>query len=213
MHSTAVSQAADAEADTSPRAKSYFMAALLLLISPLFIILYQSYLMESGTSVRLPVQLSVTQHSTKPVLITPLNSIDTNKVTGHNQFKIGSEIFVFLSPGPEDIWYPYAISKVSAAQECTIKSCLVLTGRVRNVEENVLHILYQYENSKVPELALKSLNANNTDKFEIVLSVGRDGGARVSQYLLNGNQLPQPKISMPELLGFSQITASAAPAR
>lgn len=189
-------------ANSLPRTKQYIMAGLLLLIFPLLIIVFQSYRMESGTMVRLPAQIN----SAKPILTTPLNMVDTTKVTGHNHFKVGSEIFVFLSPGPNDIWYAYAVSKTASAQECKIQSCLVLSGRVSGQMGNTLHILYNYENYNAPQLT-------TPQKLEIVLSVGRNGSARVHQFLQNGEVLPQPKISMPELLGLIQSTASAAPAR
>ena len=187
---------------TLPRTKQYIMAGLLLLIFPLLIIVFQSYRMESGTMVRLPAQIN----SAKPTLTTPLNTVDTTKVTGHNRFKVGSEIFVFLSPGPNDIWYAYAVSKTPSAQECKIQSCLVLTGRVSGQMGSTLHILYNYENYNTPQLT-------KAQKLEIVLSIGRNGSVRVHQLLENGEVLPQPKMPMPELLGLIQSTASAAPAK
>ncbi len=196
-----------------PRPRSYFLAGLFIMIAPLLVLAFQTYRMESGTQLRLPAQINLIKPLSKYVLTTPLNTIDTRKVTGHNHFKIGQDIFVFLSPGPNDIWYAYAVSKGSSSQECKVQSCLVLTGKVRKIDQSTLHIRYQYEDYTLSRSALKSLGESQTEAFEIILSVGRDGSARVRQLLQNGTIVPQPNIPIPELLGLSQSMASGAPAK
>ena len=128
--------------------RRYIVAGLMLAALPFLAVLHQSYKIDHGTPLRLPVQITRVQDQgffPKLSLRTSLNHISTNSVAGENHFVPGRPVFVFLAPGPRDIWYPYAVSKKPPQRNCEQPDCLVLRGKVKSVEQDRLSIRYQYE--------------------------------------------------------------------
>ena len=203
------------------RVKPYMFVGIFLTLLPLLLVFYHAQRMVSGTIVRLPVhvkavnaaQLDLTKFGANYRLTTPLNSIDTDMVTGQNSFSVNTPIYVFLSPGPNDIWYAYSISKHPPQHGCQLTSCLVLKGRVQAVDGHNIDVHYQYEDFAAPPYTAKKLKGMSAHNSELVLSIGANGRAVLRALILDGENIAQPKILIPELLGLTHNIASAAPAR
>jgi len=93
---------------------------------------------------------------------------------------------VFLSPGPNDIWYPYAVSKRPPAQKCALNDCLVLSGEIMAVARDHLQIKYQYEHYVPTTEMLEQILSQPLSKTEVSLSIGKDGRAIVRTLHING---------------------------
>ncbi len=194
----------------------YIFAGMALSILPVLLILHQSYKIGHGTTLRLPVQISRVQDQgffPKLALTTPLNQISTKSVAGENHFIIGKKIFVFLSPGPNDIWYPYAVSRRQPKANCQQPDCLSLSGMVTDIFEDKLSIRYQYEDFTPSPAILAKMPEANAYNAEVSLSVGKDGRSTVRALHIAGQTLNQRKIVMPVEFGFTHNGDSAAPAK
>ena len=204
----------------------YIATALALLVLPFLAITYQASRIENGTTIRLPVKIGALHPETgkyfhndtfkrfsKINLKTPLNTIDTTHVTGHNNFKKNQTVFVFLSPGPNNIWYPYTLSKQQPKQSCHIKTCLVLRGHVRAQHGDILTIRYQYEVFSPTAKIEQELAKYGDENLELILSVGANGHSTVRALNIAGETFPQRKLRMSALLGFTHNIANAAPVR
>lgn len=202
----------------------YMLAGLALLILPFLAIAHQSYRIDSGVLIRVPVEIGPIEissshfGSTETVdlfsqtrLTTPLNRISTKIMAGHNFFRAEEPVFVFLSPGPSDIWYPYAVAKRPPVRGCHIQSCLVLSGHIQSVEQDILNIRYQYESFVVSPKMAETLARPVQKNAEVLLSVGQDGYMTVRSLLIDGEILRQRTMPMSALLGLSHSTANAAP--
>lgn len=209
---------------TRTSAGRYMLAGLALLILPFLAIAHQSYRIDSGILVRLPVEIGpieiksghlgaseTVELFSQTRLTTPLNRISTKIMAGHNFFQADEAVFVFLSPGPSDIWYPYAVSKRPPTQGCQAHSCLVLSGHIQSVKHDILNIRYQYESFVLSPQMAKTLAQPIQKSAEILLSVGQDGHTSVRSLLIDGQTLRQRTMPMSALLGLSHSTANAAP--
>ncbi len=202
--------------DMKAYTKRYFLAGIALLLMPILAIIFHSYRIESGTTIRLPVVIEKSGPNplfTEYTLTTPLNIISTKMVAGHNRFKDGKSIYVFLSPGPMNIWYPYAMASTPPQNGCQIQACLILSGHVRAVDNDNIHIRYQYEDFIPSKILQQKLDQSSTENAELILSVGQNGRAIVRTVVLDGQDTPQRKMPIPELLGLTQSGASMAPIR
>jgi len=193
----------------------YFLAGLLLSALPFAAMYVQSKRVVSGTLLRLPVTMERVENrafTPQIKLNTPLATIDTNIVAGDNNFTDGGQVFVFLSPGPNAIWYPYAVSHRAPRQSCKEMDCLVLSGRVENVAQGQLTIGYQFENY-VPgaDMLARIPDFNKGGRGELSLSVSADGSATVRALHLGGETITQPIIPL-TLDGLIHSGASKAPA-
>lgn len=204
-------------------AKRYLLVALAFLVLPVLAIFNQTYRSDNGTLIRLPVQIGELQprefnNNYIPTKLFPtvglnthLNRISTKNLTGHNIFKAKEQVFVFLSPGPNDIWYPYAVSKRAPKSGCYVTSCLILSGRVVSTEQDVLNIRYQYEEYiPNPEMVV-TFKGLQTANAELLLSVDRNGRTMVRALNVGGKQIDQRKLPIDALLGLTQRIASTAP--
>ncbi|PHR90894.1 MAG: hypothetical protein COA69_14375 [Robiginitomaculum sp.] len=213
---------------TRVSAGRYMLAGLALLILPFLAIAHQSYRIDNGILVRLPVEIGPIEIKSGRLgagetvklfsqtrLTTPLNRISTNIMAGHNFFRAGEAVFVFLSPGPSDIWYPYAVSKRPPAQGCQAHSCLVLSGHIQSVDQDILNVRYQYEafvvSPQMVETLAQALARPDHKSAEVLLSVGQGGHTTVRSLLIDGQTLRQRTMPMSALLGLSHSTANAAP--
>lgn len=197
----------------------YILAGIMIITLPLAAILYQSYRIGNGILMRLPVQISRAQPvnfwdmSPKVRLTTSLNTIKTRSVAGQNNFMPNDKVFVFLSPGPNHIWYPYAISTRPPEQGCQVNECLALSGKIQSVRQDAIDIRYQYEYlAPSPELLQKLAYSHETDA-EITLVVGKDGRSTVRALHIDGQTLNQRKIEISTLPGFTQNVESKAPVK
>ncbi len=196
--------------------KRYFLVGIALLLMPILAIIVHSYRIESGTAIRLPLVIEKTKSNrlfTEYTLTTPLNIISTKMVAGHNRYRAGKNIYVFLSPGPMNIWYPYAIASTPPQNSCRIQACLVLSGHVHAIDNDNIHIRYQYEDFIPSKILQQKLQQSSTKNAELILSVGQNGHAIVRTVVLGGQDMPQRKMPIPELLGLTQSGASMAPIR
>ena len=195
----------------------YIMAGLLILLVPFFAIAYQSYRINYGITMRLPVKISYSEHKSalnifpQIKLSTPLNTISTANVAGQNVFLAEDNVFVFLSPGPDNIWYPYAVSKRPPEQGCQVDECLVLSGEIAEAQSGTIQIHYQFEDFVPSDQILQMIRYKMPRHSEITLVIGKDGRAAVRSLHLDGQTLNQRKMDMPALFGFIQSIASKAP--
>ncbi len=197
----------------------YFLAALLLSALPITAMFIQSSRVANGTELRLPVTMErVENRAFTPQirLQTPLNTIAVDSVAGDNNFVQGGRVYVFLSPGPSAVWYPYAVSRRAPQRGCETADCLVLSGRVTRVAQNKIEIAYQFENYVPGKAVLVKLPEHNKGynkggRAELSLSVGKNGRAYVRALHLGGETISQPIIPL-TLDGLIHRGASKAPA-
>jgi len=197
----------------------YLLAALLLTALPFLAMYIRSLRVENGTELRLPVSMErVEDRAFAPQiwLQTPLNTIAIKSVAGDNNFVEGGRVFVFLSPGPSAVWYPYAVSRRAPQKGCEITDCLVLSGRVATVKQNEIDIVYQFENYVPSKAVLAKLPETNNGyskgaRAEVSLSVSKDGRAYVRALHLGGETISQPTIPL-TLDGLIHRGESKAPA-
>lgn len=223
-----------ADAGEAASFKRYVFVALALLVLPFLAIFHQSQKVNNGTLIRLPVNIGAlqtgqmgqagqmgekntyiaTQLFSTVELSTPLNRISTTNLTGHNVFKPGEKVFVFLSPGPNDIWYAYAVSRRAPKSGCYVSSCLILSGRISSVEEDRLNIRYQYEDYiPTPEMTDILARRSYYSENEVFLSVGRNGHTTVRALNIDGQRIDQPNLPIEALFGMIQRIASNAPTK
>lgn len=209
----------------------YVAAGLLLLLLPLFLTSYHAQQIKNGTTLRLPVTLKpqigpnykMTEIFSKYRLSTPLNRLSTADMAGQNHFRAQDPIFVFLSPGPSDIWYPYAVFKAPSGQACPLSDCLIVKGRVLSRVGDDMNIRYQFENYVPPHKTQMALDGATQTKASsvsantqsLLLSINAKGQARLMSMIIEGQEYPQPLGGLLDplaaLLGLSNNTANAAP--
>jgi len=148
------------------------VAGLLLFALPAFAVTTKHQKLHEGTSLRLDItniELDTSGLVPRIVISTPINQISTSQLTGENKFVVTDHAYVFLSPGPIDIWYPYAISKRPPAIDDTANSQLVLAGKVTNITRDSLAITYGFETFYPPSTIAISNNAKHIGHIEIVI--------------------------------------------
>lgn len=195
-------------------ATRFALAALLLLALPLSAIAYQTYRIDTGTQITLPLEIrSIDEEALIPKmsLATPLNAIDLSLVAGANNFRTGQHVFVYLSPGPYNIWYPYTLARRKPEAGCDVTMCMILNGKVTGLDGQILKISYNYEDYVPAPAVLEKYKSSISSTKQITLAVGRDGIATVRALHLGGETISQRRIDMRALSDLTQNGAITAP--
>ena len=190
-----------------------FAAAAILALVPAGIIGMQSYRLNAGQELRLPVEIATyaPENLIPGIQIkTPLNTLRHNRIASDSQFVSGETAYVFLSPGPEGIWYPYALTRRKSKQSCKAGQCLMLMGNVENVTDSETQIRYGFEDIVAAGVSKEIISAPS-EISEIVLAVSNSGKGALKSYRFDGQSFAQRRFPIPTLAGFRNIGAIAAP--
>ncbi|NNC37415.1 MAG: hypothetical protein EX271_09450 [Acidimicrobiales bacterium] len=191
----------------------FLLAAALVLVFPVLATATQYYRLTTGTQLTLPVQ-TITDDRTGLVpnyqLSTPLNRISTSQLSGENVFIVNDTVYVFMSPGPQNIWYPYAISKSLPEPGCRLNTCLFLKGQIMDIARDSLDVRYDFETlAQRPALSLsKELHPDS----EIDIRINGAGNATLKTLRLvqnDSNQNMRLELAPP---GIRSLGAKIAPA-
>jgi len=199
-----------------PRTRNYIVCGLILLLVPILALAYRDTLFFNGKSIRLSTQVNhynETGLADSVRLKTTLSNISTSKLTGEKSFVTGDKAYLFLSAGPDQIWYPYAISKRPPASGCKIETCLVMTGEIKDVSMDRIAITYRFENFYPTNDIMDALkrSADEVD-IRVTLAVNRAGAAIIKNLEIGEQLFDQrniPKFAPP---AFSNFGAKNAPA-
>ena len=124
------------------------LAGMLIGAFPAIAIADQYSRLHAGTVVRLNVKNIDVDRSglaSRINISTGINQISTSQLSGENRFEVNDRAYVFMSPGPNDIWYPYAISGSSPGFDQDKDAPLILAGAVSNITRDSLAITYGFE--------------------------------------------------------------------
>lgn len=205
-------------AKTPPKTRPYFLIGIVFFLILVLIVKFHHTRLQFGETLK--IEAKITQNASANflknlVFDTPLNHIDTTQIAGDKYFKPGSKITVFLSPGPNDIWYPYAVAKKYRPGLCLKDNCLEIVGTVISSHAKILEIEYGFNQFYPNTNILEVLKSTPSRRGELTLSVQKNGQAFVRRLKIANSdfdqrQFPIPKVALPALI---KKGARAAPAR
>jgi len=201
---------------TPPKATSYIICALALAGLPIFVVLLTNAQLETGKLLRVSSEISLLD-DTGPANVlqfnTSINTIQTSQLTGEKRFVIGDQVFVFFSAGPNDIWYPYALTKRPPRASCYVESCLFMTGIVSSVSLEQIQINYNFETFYPRnDIFKRALSFSSDDKLDITLAVGNSGRGLIRSLNFNAETFDQRNMLKFAPPGFSNLGDNKAPA-
>lgn len=189
------------------------LAAALVLFFPVIAMASQYYRLNTGTQLTLPVQsIELDQKGLVPKyqLMTPLNWISTTHVSGENDFIPKDTVYVFMSPGPHSVWYPYAISKRLPDAGCTLDTCLFLKGQISVIARDSLGVSYDFET--MAQRVGVTLSTDVHPNSEIDIQIDGAGNATLKTLRLaqgSSNHLIRLELAPPGIRNFGDKIAPA----
>lgn len=189
------------------------LAGLLIGAFPAIAVAGQYSRLHAGTVVRLNVKnIEVDRSGLAPRLniLTGINQISTSQLSGENRFEVNDRAYVFMSPGPNDIWYPYAISGRSPGIDQDKDAPLILAGTVSNITRDSLAITYGFETIFSP----KDFTVSDTLQTDghIEITVDNRGRTTLRSYRLDDDTVDQRNLFRLKPPGSTSLGANIAPA-
>ena len=196
--------------------KGIVLAGLLVLALPTIALGFQYHKLNTGTPVKLSIDRAIIDKSglnTKLTFRTKLNGISTTALTGDNSFVVGDPAYVYMSGGPDDIWYPYTISRQKPEPGCSAGACLVLAGHVKDIKRDSMRLVFNFETFVVPQ----NLNIRDQsivdDNSEIVVMVDNIGRSTLRSLRLGDQVIDQRNLFKFTPPGMRSLGANKAPAK
>lgn len=189
------------------------LAGILLGAFPVLAVAGQYSKLHSGAVVRLNTKnIDVDRRGLAPRLkfLTGINQMSTSQLTGENKFAVNDQAYVFMSPGPNDIWYPYAISKQSPDFDQGTKTPLVLAGTVSSIARDSLAISYGFETIFTSNDFIDSETLQSDGHIKI--NVDRQGRTTLRSYRIDDDTVDQRNLFKLKPPGSTSLGANIAPA-